>query len=90
MPKWPQESDFWPHVRRGWTFAVALMIPWIFTGCLGNKVYNKHSEDYLIALTPDQAAATPVELAIIEFDEFGTHWNRQQLEDTLTLLARRS
>ena len=69
-----------------WAIFVA---PFFLTGCVGNKVYNPTQDDYLRSLTSRDEMSSSIDLAIIEFDEFGTHWDRRQLEDTISLLTRR-
>ncbi|MEL6329398.1 MAG: hypothetical protein AAFR38_07020 [Planctomycetota bacterium] len=54
-----------------------------------NKIYNAERSEYLVELdTADEEVG--VDLAVIEFDEFGMYWDREQLEDTLRLIERRN
>lgn len=59
------------------------------TACVGNKMYNPEPEQYLQTLVSDDGIHT-YDLAIIEFDDEGMWWDRQQLEDTAALLQQRS
>jgi len=59
-------------------------------GCTSNKIHNKTPEQYLTQVTDLEKNAVGVDLAIIEFDEFGMLWNRAQLDDTLRLIKRRN
>ncbi|MEO0650424.1 MAG: hypothetical protein AAFZ65_07085 [Planctomycetota bacterium] len=70
----------------------ALLSLWLLlSGCLENQILNPEPYQYLTEV-PVEGGETSVgmDLAIIEFDEFGSFWDREQLEDTLELVRRRS
>ncbi|MEM9914103.1 MAG: hypothetical protein AAF911_04000 [Planctomycetota bacterium] len=62
----------------------------LLTGCVSNQQYNLSQEQYLTELVTSGHETTGVDLAIIEFDEFGMLWDQNQLNDTLDLIAARN
>lgn len=64
----------------------------LLTGCVSHRLYNDEPHEYIQTLAADDEATDGVEfdLAIIEFDDHGTFWKREQLEDTIALIERRS
>jgi len=67
------------------TLAVVLL-----TTCEPSTFYNKTLDQYLTKITEASEEKVGSDLAIIEFDEFGVMWDRQQLDDTLSLIKRRN
>ncbi|MEO0512662.1 MAG: hypothetical protein AAF108_07170 [Planctomycetota bacterium] len=59
-------------------------------GCVANKQYNTTPDQYLSAVIVAGEGVVGVDLAIIEFDEFGMLWDRDQLEDAISLIERRN
>ncbi|MEM1183455.1 MAG: hypothetical protein AAGI53_00475 [Planctomycetota bacterium] len=59
-------------------------------GCVANKSFNPEPHQYLQTLSEPTDDALGVDLAIIEFDEFGMFWNRDQLESAIDLIRRRN
>ena len=59
-------------------------------GCVANKQYNTTPDQYLSAVIGAGEGVVGVDLAIIEFDEFGMLWDRHQLEDAIALIERRN
>ena len=59
-------------------------------GCTPSKIYNKTPEQYITQVATAEKDGVGVDLAIIEFDEFGMLWDRAQLDDTLRLIKRRN
>lgn len=54
------------------------------------KFYNQKPHEYLTKITEFSDETVAADLTIIEFDEFGVMWNREQLNDTLSLIKRRN
>jgi hypothetical protein len=54
--------------------------------CVPHKLYNELPELYLQQIAGDELGAVPAHIAVIEFDDHGVFWKRQQLEDTLELI----
>lgn len=59
-------------------------------GCIGNKQYNLTPDQYLHQIVEPSDESVSLDLAIIEFDEFGMLWDMAQLEDALSLIAERN
>lgn len=55
-------------------------------GCVPNRIYNALPEQYLQELVEADESSVGVHLAIIEFDEFGMLWERDQLESAIELI----
>ncbi|MEM1185901.1 MAG: hypothetical protein AAGI53_12985 [Planctomycetota bacterium] len=62
----------------------------LLSGCVANKQYNTLPVEYLTEVIPVTEGTVGVDLAIIEFDEFGMLWDRDQLEDAIALIERRN
>lgn len=62
----------------------------LLSGCVANTQYNTLPDQYLSEVIPATDGTVGVDLAIIEFDEFGMLWDRDQLEDTIELIAQRN
>ncbi len=60
------------------------------TGCVSNQLYNPTQDQYLQEVTAETDKTISTDLTIIEFDEFGMHWEPAQLEDTLKLIEARN
>jgi pimeloyl-ACP methyl ester carboxylesterase len=56
------------------------------SACVPHKLYNDLPEQYLQQVTVDQEDAVPAHLTVIEFDDHGVLWKRDQLEDTIELI----
>ncbi|MEM1167437.1 MAG: hypothetical protein AAGI30_14250 [Planctomycetota bacterium] len=59
------------------------------TGCAPHRLYHDEPHEYLQHLDIPHAATT-ADLAIIEFDDHGTFWDINQLNDTLDLIRQRN
>jgi len=70
--------------------AAGLALIVLLSGCVSNRLYNPSREQYLTKLATAGPETIGVDIAIIEFDEFGMHWEPQQLEDTLELIRARN
>lgn len=55
-------------------------------GCVSHKLYNETSDKYLQRVATADEGAAPADLAVIEFDDHGVLWKRDQLEDTIALI----
>ncbi|MEO0632014.1 MAG: hypothetical protein AAFY46_15015, partial [Planctomycetota bacterium] len=62
----------------------------LLNGCVANKQYNTLPDQYLTEVIPTADGTVAVDLAIIEFDEFGMLWDRQQLEDAIAMIEQRN
>jgi len=71
-------------------FCVVTLLSLVLCGCVANKPFNPEPHQYLLTLAEPTDAALGVDLAIIEFDEFGMFWDRQQLEGAIDLIRRRN
>lgn len=60
------------------------------SGCVPNRIYNAQPEQYAQQLTEANAETIGVDLAIIEFDDFGMLWERAQLESALDVIRERN
>lgn len=67
-----------------------LCVTTLLTTCEPNTFYNKTPDQYLTKISEANEDTVRADLAIIEFDEFGTMWDRKQLDDTLSLIKRRN
>ena len=59
-------------------------------GCVSNKIYNESPDQYLLEIqlaTDDQVG---VDLAIVEFDDFGMLWLPAQLDDAVRLIEQKN
>ncbi len=59
-------------------------------GCVSNRQFNTEPSQYLSTLESPSDVQVGVDLAVIEFDEFGMFWDRNQLEDALSRIAERN
>ena len=62
----------------------------LFTSSEPSTYYNKSPEQYISKIADLSSESTGADLAIIEFDDFGVMWDRDQLNDTLSLIKRRN
>ncbi|MEN0021231.1 MAG: hypothetical protein AAF747_10140, partial [Planctomycetota bacterium] len=69
-------------------FAALTLPP--MSGCVAHKMYNPEPEQYISAVTLAEHPKATADLAIIEFDEHGMFWDRQQLDDTVELIRQRN
>ncbi|MEM1071614.1 MAG: hypothetical protein AAGB48_06560 [Planctomycetota bacterium] len=76
--------------RTGWLALAALAITGHVSGCVSNRLYNATPEEYLVEVQVASDEAVGVDLAVIEFDDFGMLWLPDQLEDAVDLIARRN
>lgn len=63
-----------------------LLVAAAMPSCVPHKLYNETPEQYLRQITADDAGAVPAHLAVVEFDDHGVLWKRDQLEDTIELI----
>ncbi|MEM6391893.1 MAG: hypothetical protein AAF797_03895 [Planctomycetota bacterium] len=59
-------------------------------GCVPNRLYNASPEQYRLELEPTDGWRMGVDVAIIEFDEFGMWWLPEQLEEAVRLIGERN
>ena len=64
-----------------------LLLP---VGCVPYRQFNTEPEQYLSSLPRPAGSNISVDLAIIEFDEFGMFWDTEQLEAALALIEQRN
>ena len=69
---------------------IVLCLTTVLTTCEPSTFYNKTPDQYLAKIAEESNDNVSADLAIIEFDEFGTMWDRKQLDDTLSLIKRRN
>ncbi|MEM7624013.1 MAG: hypothetical protein AAF333_00130 [Planctomycetota bacterium] len=74
---------------RGWLAACALLAL-MQIGCVPHRVYNPEPEDYLRNYPAAGEADARFDLAVIEFDDYGGLWNRDQLDGTIDLIQQRN
>ncbi|MEM6550728.1 MAG: hypothetical protein AAF750_01125 [Planctomycetota bacterium] len=60
------------------------------SGCVSNQLFNATPDRYRQTLEPPAEETVGVDLAIIEFDEFGMWWLPQQLDDAVALIEQRN
>ncbi|MEM9379608.1 MAG: hypothetical protein AAGB93_06615 [Planctomycetota bacterium] len=66
---------------------LAASVAWS-AGCVPNRLYNREPSQY-VSSVPVESAVT-ADLAIVEFDEFGVFWLRDQLDAAVDLIRRRN
>ncbi|MEM9373815.1 MAG: hypothetical protein AAGA55_09240 [Planctomycetota bacterium] len=59
-------------------------------GCVSNKSFNLSPDQYVSSPATPDSTTTGVDIAIIEFDEFGMLWNSAQLEAAIDLIEARN
>ncbi|MEM6332649.1 MAG: hypothetical protein AAF823_04850 [Planctomycetota bacterium] len=59
-------------------------------GCASNRLYNDAPSLYLTSVVAGNDMSVGVDLAVIEFDEFGMLWLPEQLEAAIDLIDRRN
>lgn len=59
-------------------------------GCVSNKLYNATPEQYLLEVQSTAVNQVGVDLAIVEFDDFGMLWLPEQLEDAVSLIEQKN
>ncbi|MEM9066539.1 MAG: hypothetical protein AAGB51_13735 [Planctomycetota bacterium] len=59
------------------------------SGCISNRIYNDEPHDYLRSVEVADGPSVQTDIAIIEFDDFGTFWNKRQLLDAIDLIKTR-
>lgn len=62
----------------------------LLQGCISNQLYNALPEQYVIDLAQPSDDSVGVDVAIIEFDEFGMLWAPEQLQAALELIRERN
>ncbi len=67
-----------------------LVLGSVFSGCVSNRLYNPSREQYLVSVSPTSEDTVRVDVAIIEFDEFGMLWAPEQLEAAVSLISERN
>lgn len=72
--------------RRRTRLVVPVLLTLAANGCVPHKLYNEAPEQYLQEIAGDQDNAVPAHLAVIEFDDHGVLWKRDQLEDAIDLI----
>ena len=77
------------HQVRSALLALLLAMP--LCGCVGHKQYNVTRDQYLQEIqSAGPETSTGIDLAVIEFDEFGGSWDPSQLKDTVELIRQRN
>lgn len=76
--------------RGVWLITLGVLLAAAQAGCVAHQIYNPEPEDYLRSLPIDAEVPGEYDLAVIEFDDYGELWHRDQLEDTLDLIHRRN
>ena len=77
------------HQFRSALLAFLLAMP--LCGCVGHRQYNVTRAQYLQEIqSAGPETSTGIELAVIEFDEFGGSWDPSQLKDTVELIRQRN
>jgi hypothetical protein len=66
--------------------ATLLVLSGMLGACVPNKLYNPTPDTYLQRLATDEDGAVTADFAVIEFDDQGVFWERDQLEDTIDLI----
>jgi hypothetical protein len=61
----------------------------VLPGCVGHRLHNAEHESYLQPLTAEGHGHI-ADLAIIEFDDHGSLWKAEQLDDALALIDERN
>lgn len=69
---------------------VVLLVGVLASGCVSNQLFNPSPNQYVTTLATSDSERTGVDLAIIEFDEFGMLWEPDQLKHTLDLIEARN
>lgn len=69
---------------------LALALAAIAFACVPNRIRHERPDEYLSQVHAEGHESLPADLAIIEFDDFGQFWKRDQLEDTLELIRTRN
>ena len=70
-------------------FAIACFLALLLASapaCVPHKLYNDSPEKYIQPVQASETDAAPAHLAVIEFDDHGVLWKREQLEDTIALI----
>ena len=73
-----------------WISIVTILIAAFVPGCVSNQLYNASPDEYIIAVRGADEEGVGVDLAIIEFDDFGMLWLPEQLERAISLIDRRN
>lgn len=77
------------HQFRSALLALLLAMP--LSGCVGHRQYNVTRAQYLQEIqSAGPETSTGIDLAVIEFDEFGGSWDPSQLKDTVELIRQRN
>ncbi len=81
-----------PLVRIPPAICLVLILSALLPGCVSHRLYNDEPHEYIRTISIEGESADNIEfdLAIIEFDDSGTFWKREQLEDTVALIQRRN
>lgn len=77
------------HLMRAVAIAAAILLG-ATSGCVSNTLHNAEREQYLASIHTATDTHVGVDLAVIEFDEFGMLWLPDQLEDTISLIEQRN
>ncbi|MEM6672004.1 MAG: hypothetical protein AAF726_04130 [Planctomycetota bacterium] len=65
----------------------SLLVGVAAVACISNRAYNVEPDEY-VRSEEVPGSNVPVDFAIIEFDEFGVLWTRDQLDAAIDLVAR--
>lgn len=78
-----------PRILRRYILAKLLLVAVpLMSACVPHTLYNELPEQYIQQIASDTAGSAPAHLAVIEFDDHGVLWKRDQLEDTIELIHR--
>ncbi|MEM9066538.1 MAG: hypothetical protein AAGB51_13725 [Planctomycetota bacterium] len=73
-----------PHVFILFLLTCAIVLP----GCIGSRIHNPDPDQYIRSLKGEPGVS--IDLAIIEFDDFGAFWDESQLFAAEELIQRRN
>ncbi|MEO0513269.1 MAG: hypothetical protein AAF108_10300 [Planctomycetota bacterium] len=57
---------------------------------MSHRLYNDSPSQYLQTVPVDETAGVEFDLAIIEFDDHGTFWKVEQIDDTVAMIRQRN
>lgn len=75
-------------LRRATALALLVAVLVSLTACVSHRLYNESASQYIQQLSIDPNGAVSADLAIVEFDDNGVLWKRDQLEDTIALIRQ--
>lgn len=70
--------------------ATVLLIGLLLAACVPNRAFNDRPDLYRQTYAVEGHPSAETDLVIVEFDEFGSLWDRAQLEAALALIEKRN